>query len=340
MAGPTGGGPTRGPKAVGRALRECREAFGRSLEEVAESTNIRLGYLEALEEGEYGAFPGEFWARLFLKSYAQQLGLPPDETIARAFGEDPAGEGLSGRARREPLVLDDEPPPRPPATTGYEPRLRGRGRADGAGRRPDEGSRRSVERLSELGPRAARRQWASPVLAIVAAVIVAGLLGGIIYNFVRLGPREATPPARPTTSTGTGGGGTKTAGSGKSATPPKSGSSGPAKSPTKGAGTTAASGYTTVLVDAHALRTTYRVASPPIRLELTFSRRCWVGITKVDSGSVAVEGIYRAGSTLRYQSATAIVVDVGAPTAARGTLNGKAVGPWPGSGPWYLNVEP
>lgn len=340
MADATEGGQSRGPQAVGRALRECREAFGRSLGEVAEATSIRVSYLEALEAGDYDAFPGEFWARLFLRSYAQQLGLPPDETIARAFGAGP--EAGAQRPGRPPLELDDEPPARAaraPDASQYRPRARGRGRAT------DAPARQSVERLSALGPRSSRRRWASPVLAVLATMVVLALLAGIVYNFVHSGAPTSGPSTvgasrtvkgqtSAAASTGTGAStGTRTSTGATSHAKTKPPSTAAA---TSGGG----GGYTTVALDKSTAQATYRVASAPIHLRLRFRGRCWIGIQVAATGVTLLSQVYQAGQSMTFTSARVVIVDVGSTRLASGTLNGAKFGPWPTGRPWLLTLQP
>lgn len=341
MADATGGAKSRGPQAVGLALRECREAFGRSLAEVAEATSIRVSYLEALETGDYDAFPGEFWARLFLRSYAQQLGLPPDETIARAFGDGP--EAGPQRPARPPLELDDEPPARAARAVDaaqYRPRARGRGRVT------DAPARHAVERLSALGPRSSRRRWASPVLAVLATVVVLALLAGIVYNFVH---SSAPTSGRSTgaasgTVTGQASGAAGGAGSTSTSTSTATSASGGSHAKTKPPSTSSASGggggYTTVSIDKSTAQATYRVASRPIRLQLNFRGRCWIGIQIAATGVTVVSQVYQAGQSMTFTSARAVIVDVGSSHLASGTLNGVKFGPWPTGRPWLLTLQP
>jgi cytoskeletal protein RodZ len=306
MAEGTEGDLGFGPQTVGRALRERREALGRTLEDVAASTRIRPSYLAALETGDYAAFPDEFWARLFLLTYARHLGLAADETIAHAFGQ-----GTPSASRPERARPDVEEPAEVAAREAvtYQPRSgRRRPRRTEASARERDASR-SPERVSPLGPRAVRRQWTSPYLAVFAAVVVAALLAGIVYNFVHRGV--------PTTAA-SGRGGARTAG--ETATP--------------------GAGYTTVSLDPSAAQATYRVSDAPIRLNLTFRGRCWIGIEDVAGGADAVNHIYAAGQTLSFTSAQAVVVDVGSTPNARGTLNGQAFGPWAVGKPWLLTIEP
>jgi len=71
-------------ETLGVWLRQTREAQGSSLEDVEAETRIRPRFLEALEQGDYGAFPGgAVQIRGFLRIYARHLGLSPDQVLAR-----------------------------------------------------------------------------------------------------------------------------------------------------------------------------------------------------------------------------------------------------------------
>ena len=61
-------------------LRAHREASGMSLEELFERTRINPEYLRAIETGNYAILP-DIYVRLFIKKYAQEVGLDVDETL-------------------------------------------------------------------------------------------------------------------------------------------------------------------------------------------------------------------------------------------------------------------
>lgn len=62
-------------RELGQLLRDRRLKLGISLEEVQTKTKIRKRYLQALEDGDWDALPGEVYARGFVRSYAELLGL-------------------------------------------------------------------------------------------------------------------------------------------------------------------------------------------------------------------------------------------------------------------------
>jgi cytoskeletal protein RodZ len=60
---------------IGNQLRRAREAQELTLEQVAESTHIRIHYLQAMEAGDFDSFPSQAQARGFLRGYADHLKL-------------------------------------------------------------------------------------------------------------------------------------------------------------------------------------------------------------------------------------------------------------------------
>ena len=65
----------------GEFLRRERELRHISLDQVAERTKINRRYLEAIEEERYEHLPGEAFVRGFIRSYAQSVGLDPEDTL-------------------------------------------------------------------------------------------------------------------------------------------------------------------------------------------------------------------------------------------------------------------
>jgi Helix-turn-helix domain/Domain of unknown function (DUF4115) len=66
---------------LGGFLRRERELRRISLDDVAERTKISRRYLEAIEEERYDRLPGETFVRGFIRSYAQSVGLDPEDTL-------------------------------------------------------------------------------------------------------------------------------------------------------------------------------------------------------------------------------------------------------------------
>lgn len=61
-------------------LREAREDKGLTLDDLARTTKISVGILMALEAGDMRKLPATVFVRGFVKAYAKEVGLDPDET--------------------------------------------------------------------------------------------------------------------------------------------------------------------------------------------------------------------------------------------------------------------
>ncbi|MEK3659536.1 MULTISPECIES: helix-turn-helix domain-containing protein [unclassified Paenibacillus] len=92
---------------LGRQLKEARLQKGMSLDDVQEVTKIRKKYLEAIESGDYKVLPGSFYVRAFIKTYAEAVGMSPDELLEEhgnvpAPPEDTAMETVIQKRSRRP----------------------------------------------------------------------------------------------------------------------------------------------------------------------------------------------------------------------------------------------
>src|SRR5688572_4656509 len=143
----------------GGKLRQARERRGVSLRQIAAATKISVGVLEALERNDISRLPGGIFSRAFVRSYATEVGLDPDETIRDFVAEFPTE---AGAAPHPP------PAPTPPAPT--------------VPKAPPEMPRRiqpSVDIAPEESEFESRQRMANVVLQLVAAsvlVIVVGLV--------------------------------------------------------------------------------------------------------------------------------------------------------------------
>ena len=79
----------RAPVDVGARLRAAREARQISLREIAATTKISVGALEALEENDFAQLPGGIFTRAFVRSYAGEVGLDPEETMRDFVAQEP-----------------------------------------------------------------------------------------------------------------------------------------------------------------------------------------------------------------------------------------------------------
>lgn len=221
---------------LGSLLTRAREARGLTLEDAERDTRISRRYLMALESEQFEVIPAPVYARGFLRSYSQYLGLDPQETLAMFPREDdPEYQRAAEATAPTPRPSPDRPvspvsasrptwrsgpaqaaPPPPP---GAQPRRPAPGRPTPLQpRRPEPaGSYEPVIGVDIGVPSPARRiktdpaaQTRSMVIAVVAvaAVIAVVLLAYIISS---LGGDDATPgadatPAGPAGATGATGG--------------------------------------------------------------------------------------------------------------------------------------
>jgi cytoskeleton protein RodZ len=65
----------------GGKLRQAREGRGITLRQIAASTKISVAALEALERNDLSKLPGGVFSRAFVRSYAAEIGLDPDQVL-------------------------------------------------------------------------------------------------------------------------------------------------------------------------------------------------------------------------------------------------------------------
>ena len=69
--------------SVGRTLRDAREKTGQSLRDVSGILRIRHVYLDAIEQGDFAALPGDAYAYGFIRTYCDHLDLDQNEIVRR-----------------------------------------------------------------------------------------------------------------------------------------------------------------------------------------------------------------------------------------------------------------
>ena len=85
---------------IGRKLRQAREEKSLTHEQVSRELRIRVQYLKALEEGDLSVLPSAVQVRGFLRSYADFLGLNPDELLNQDVKSNSVG-------RRRPTTREE-----------------------------------------------------------------------------------------------------------------------------------------------------------------------------------------------------------------------------------------
>jgi cytoskeletal protein RodZ len=96
---------------LGQVLQRAREEKGITLDDIQRITKIQRRYLEAIERGHFHVLPGHFYARAFIKSYAEAVGLDPNHILSHFQSDLPAQppqEQLE-RLRRRRAVAANSP---------------------------------------------------------------------------------------------------------------------------------------------------------------------------------------------------------------------------------------
>ena len=84
-------------ETVGQDLRKARQRKGEDLAQISAVLKIRKDYLDALEESKFDTIPGRAYIIGFVRTYAQYLGLDPNECIDRIKREIAGrGDGREG----------------------------------------------------------------------------------------------------------------------------------------------------------------------------------------------------------------------------------------------------
>jgi cytoskeletal protein RodZ len=74
---------------VGGRLRAAREARNLDLRDIASTTKISIGALEALEQNDFDPLPGGIFTRAFVRAYANEVGLDPEQTTRDFMAQAP-----------------------------------------------------------------------------------------------------------------------------------------------------------------------------------------------------------------------------------------------------------
>jgi cytoskeleton protein RodZ len=110
---------------IGARLREARMRGKIDINQVEADTKIRAKYLRAMENEEWGLLPGEIYAKTFLRTYADYLGLDSRELLDdyRRQYERPTDHDLrpltSGRERDRRQSRGRRQPPQPRGGGGF-----------------------------------------------------------------------------------------------------------------------------------------------------------------------------------------------------------------------------
>ena len=95
----------------GAKMKRAREEHGVSLRQIAEVTKFSVTALEALERNDISRLPGGIFSRAFVRSYALEIGLDPEQTVREFLARFP-DDSISIGSRYVPYVDDDNGEPR------------------------------------------------------------------------------------------------------------------------------------------------------------------------------------------------------------------------------------
>ena len=176
------------PTTLGAYLRRERERRGLALKTISESTKVSVGFLEGLEADDISRWPGGIFRRAFVRSYAECVGLDPDDVVKRFERQHPPPEAEAVTAVINPAV--------PLPAGGHSPRT-------AAGRSPAPPQRaRLVGTAADLtvavvlafGSAAAGSRLLWPVLLIAAYYAIGILVTGTSPMVALLSESPARSP--------------------------------------------------------------------------------------------------------------------------------------------------
>ncbi|NQX46246.1 helix-turn-helix domain-containing protein [Paenibacillus tritici] len=287
---------------LGRHLKEARLQKGMSLDDVQEVTKIRKKYLEAIEAGDYKVLPGSFYVRAFIKTYAEAVGVNPDE-LMEEHGNVPAA----------------------PVDTTMETVIQKRSR------KPE--TERNAKWLPTL------LMWTFPVLILVVIYLYASSTlndsepeqadSGSMTTATQ-DPAKVKPSA-----TAAGGGGavpTPTADAAATANPEASATVAPTASPEPSPSPSSSPGSVTVTQDRKSGKTTiYKVSAPAgteVKVEIASTGVSWLEVYQGENskGEKLSFGNTKAGDNLSFTLGNqGMYIKSGYSPATTITVNGQAV---------------
>ena len=84
------------PADFGPRMKRERETRGVTLREIATRTKISVSALEALERNDISRLPGGIFGRAFVRAYAEEVGLDPEQTIREFIEAFPSDTVTAG----------------------------------------------------------------------------------------------------------------------------------------------------------------------------------------------------------------------------------------------------
>jgi cytoskeletal protein RodZ len=91
---------------IGSKLQKVRLAKGISLREISSATKISTPVLEALERNDLARLPGGIFARGYIRAYAAELGLNPEEAVAEFRSQVDEPSDVAAPTSTTPTYVD------------------------------------------------------------------------------------------------------------------------------------------------------------------------------------------------------------------------------------------
>jgi cytoskeletal protein RodZ len=162
--------------AIGETLAEARRGAGLSLAEVSQRTRIRQTIIRAIEDGDYGACGGDFYARGHIRSIAKAVGAD-SEPLIQEYDQHHRAQGAYATVSLDELLAASAANERP---HGPElPAVWGVGTSAAAAVRHTASSPALRRTATQARDRARRPNWAVPLGLALALVF-----GLAVYLFI------------------------------------------------------------------------------------------------------------------------------------------------------------
>ena len=94
-------------RSLGERLKRQRERRGVTLKQISQSSKVPASLFAGLEAGDCSRWPAGLYARAYVRTYAEAIGLSPDETVEEfvaAYGAAVKADGADAppTAREQP----------------------------------------------------------------------------------------------------------------------------------------------------------------------------------------------------------------------------------------------
>ena len=308
---------------LGAFLRKTRESKHIMLDDVVDTTKIRSRYLQAIEEGKWDDLPSEVYARGFVRSYADFLGLQGQQIVTQFLSPSPNNDDVVSVQKPKVSLREDShegvewatPVARPLAT-----------------KRPNMAKRHEGSAYPyALKTRDSNRMWV--VIGIIAVVVVLLIILLVLFGLVVNPSPKAKLVSTSTTASSASVSSTKASQAKKpsSTTKTKTGSMNGGHSSKQPSGTPVhqpSHAVTTLsLSKATPGETAYRVHSNHAGFSVTIhdlTSTCWMQIT-ANGSMVKPNLLLSSGQSYEVKNATSVKLFVGANSHIQVYVNNKAV---------------